>query len=73
MSEPNYPEHLLSVFAGTKWDVEKTHQGSTNATLRATKVSGDSGPRSLVFKHAAPFFEDEDEGHIQPFSIKRQV
>lgn len=71
--DANYEHHLGSVFPDTTWQVEKTIQGSTNATLRATKLTGATGPSSVILKHAAPFFEDDDDGHVQPFSIKRQV
>lgn len=69
--DPNYAAYLESIFPGTEWEAVAGVQGSTNATLRATKRSGDAGPRSLILKHAKPYFEDE--GTKQEFTIKRQV
>lgn len=71
MGKPKYARYLESVYPGTRWEAERTPHGSINATLRAIKLAGEAGPRSVILKHASPFFEDE--GNLQPFSLNRQV
>jgi hypothetical protein len=71
MAELDYARYLASVYPDTTWEVDRCPHGSTNTTLRAVKMSGEAGPSSVILKHALPYFDDD--GHLQPFSIKRQV
>lgn len=71
MAQPNYQAYLQTVYPGTSWTVTRLTGGIVNATLRATKTSGDAGPESLVIKHAKPYVEIA--GPEASFSTKRQV
>ncbi|KAJ6782697.1 hypothetical protein PWT90_02459 [Aphanocladium album] len=71
MTELNYSRYLESVYPGTTWETKRLTGGVVNSTHRATKLSGDTGPASLVLKHAHPYVESAGPG-LQ-FSTQRQA
>ncbi len=71
MTDPDYSQYLESVYPGTTWETKRLTGGVVNSTHRATRVSGDAGPASLVLKHAHPYVESA--GPELQFSTRRQV
>lgn len=71
MAEINYSAYLASVYPNTTWETKRLTGGVVNSTHRATRLTGDAGPASLVLKHAHPYVESA--GPEMAFSTKRQV
>ncbi|KAJ4146996.1 hypothetical protein LMH87_001549 [Akanthomyces muscarius] len=71
MTNPDYSGYLESVYPGTTWETKRLTGGVVNSTHRATKLSGDAGPTSLVLKHAHPYVESA--GPMLHFSTGRQA
>ncbi|KAJ3480049.1 hypothetical protein NLG97_g8159 [Lecanicillium saksenae] len=71
MTELDYSRYLESVYPGTTWETKRLTGGLVNSTNRATKLSGDAGPASLILKHAHPYVETA--GPELQFSTQRQA